>query len=80
MKEFKTLREMAGDADELDGQTDGITCRKCGCRHFLAYGSRMGVSVRLKYEECRNCGHCVLTSSRTVKRIVRDVQSHDSDE
>lgn len=40
---------------------DGLTCPKCGCRHFLVVDTRVVASGVRRRRECRNCGWRVWT-------------------
>jgi|GEM_PF-6375405 len=75
MKEPKTLAEMSCDA-VVGNTVDGIKCPQCECRDFRTYGGSNGTTSRFRYKECRHCGHRVLTASKTVERIIRDVAAH----
>ena len=77
-KDRKTLEEMAAEAhSSSDGR---IACPKCGCQDFKTYGGSRGSVSRFHYKSCRHCGHKILTSSRTIERIVRDVKPHEDEE
>lgn len=77
MKERKSLRELASEADGDDGT---IRCPRCGCRDFYASKTEQGSSSTFRWKNCRHCGHGVVTRTETTEKIVRDVKRRKSDE
>lgn len=74
MKDRKTLRDYA------NGSNNGvIECPKCGCADFRIYGTAPKQTVTFRYKSCRNCGHRVLTVTKSDERIVRDVGAEDEE-
>ena len=69
----RSLTDMASEA------VGGLQCPKCGCCNFKTYGVSKGIKVIFRYKECRNknCGHRILTSTKSDERIIRDVNTHD---
>lgn len=54
-----------GDSADDDGDDKpGIECRKCGCRHFRVYYTRLGPSCIRRVRICRHCGTRRLTTER----------------
>ena len=42
----------------------GLTCRKCGCRHFAVRYTRQSDNGIKRVRECRHCGHIITTIER----------------
>ena len=62
---------MATDSAE---DTGGICCPDCGCKDFRTHGTKsVGPGVKHRYKICRHCGHQILTSTKSVERIIREV-------
>ena len=49
-----------------DGDTRGLECRKCGCRHFVVDNTRKLNRMIIRYRRCRHCGRRMTTSERAV--------------
>lgn len=78
MRKRRTLGEMAQSA--ISGG-DGIACPKCGCRDFRIYGtSAVTTDVRFRYKQCRHCGQKILTTTKSVERIIREVDREGEDD
>ena len=46
------------------GPPRGITCRKCGCRHFsVVYTRHVPGGIRRR-RQCRHCGKRIVTTER----------------
>jgi len=61
-KERKTLAELSAAAAQGG---NGITCVKCGCRHFWKVSDTVKISDGVRrYRKCRNCGHIVVTTEK----------------
>ena len=73
-KPARTMQEMA------EAAAGGLKCPRCHCNNFATYGGSQGQDVRFRYKQCRHCGHKILTSTKSVERIVRDVTPHDDDD
>ena len=45
-----------------EAATVGLTCRRCGCRHFyVVYTRRAPGGTLVRRRECRNCGRRITT-------------------
>lgn len=60
---------MASDA-AVDS-SGSIVCPSCGCADFRCYKT----DGNFRYKSCRNCGHKVLTATKSSERIVRDIDA-----
>lgn len=59
-------------AAEAAQSSDGtIVCPRCQCADFRVYRT----DGNFRYKSCRNCGHKVLTATKSSERIVRDVDT-----
>ena len=51
----------------VDG-TQGLECRKCGCRHFVVDHTRKVNRMIIRYRRCRHCGQRMTTCERALGR------------
>ena len=58
-----TAAQMA-EALNQDEETPGLTCRTCGCRHFIVVYTRPIPGGILRRRQCRNCGRRITTRER----------------
>jgi len=46
--------------------SNGLECRKCGCRHFMVDHTRKVNRMIIRYRRCRHCGQRMTTCERAV--------------
>ena len=44
----------------------GLTCQKCGCRHFLTVYTRPRFDAIVRRKRCRNCDSAVTTREKIL--------------
>jgi hypothetical protein len=54
------------DSPEAQGESRGLECRRCGCRHFFVDNTRKASRMIIRYRRCRNCGQRVTTCERPI--------------
>ena len=75
-KEPRSLAEMFADSNA----GGGLKCPKCHCNNFETYKTQTQTTSVVRYKTCRNCGHKIITSTKSLERIVRDVDVRGDDE
>ncbi len=51
---------------ENENEQHGLACRRCGCRHLLAYRTVRRNNRIDRYRKCRYCGKTCVTSERVT--------------
>ncbi len=51
---------------EDSGESRGLECRRCGCRHFFVDNTRRANRMIIRYRRCRNCGQRMTTCERPI--------------
>lgn len=69
MKKRVSMSELAAVARSQ------VACPRCGCVDFRVYGVKRydSSTLAMRYKECRNCGHKLITMTRTDEKIIRSV-------